>query len=290
MKIFLYLFVPLLFGIVGSLLIPKLIHLLKAERNFLMTNYEGKKIPVCGFVIHVISFIGFAAAVTFLYLLRIDLNSLATLPLMSMIIGALTSTVAGLIDDLVNVPEKGFKGHLRAFFEGKVTPGIIKIFLIVSASFIFSITIAKSFVDVIVSVILISLTANFVNLLDLRPGRAIKVHLIFLFATLIFAFFKLEYEMVLPVSFYWFTCLAPLLIFLMMDLKKKVILGDSGSNALGFLLGATWVYMLENLYLKLSLLIFMLLINIYAEFGSITELIEKNSFLKRLDEMGRSGK
>lgn len=288
MKITVYLLTAMLFGVPGALLVPRIVNLFRTNRAFLVTNYEGKEVVVCGFIIFAGSFLSYSAAIIFAYMVNWDLGIFLTLPLAAMIFGTAVGTIAGIIDDLVITPEKGFKGHIQALIKGNMNSGILKILLIGMASFMFSFTISGTIIEIIVSAVLISLTANFINLLDLRPGRALKIHLLFLFATLFLGSFTLEYERILPVFFYWFTWLVPLLIFLIMDLRKRVILGDGGSNSIGFLLGASWAYMIENLYLKVFLLTIILLVNIYAEFGSITILVERNDFLRKLDNWGRS--
>ena len=82
----------------------------------------------------------------------------------------------GLLDDLAqDCGSKGFKGHVKALFKGRLTTGMLKALggftIAVAASFPFS----PHLWDLVLNAALISLCANLFNLLDMRPGRAIKV-------------------------------------------------------------------------------------------------------------------
>src|SRR2546426_181650 len=78
---------------------------------------------------------------------------------------------------------------------------------------------------------ILALSANFVNLLDLRPGRASKG---FLPAWVVLAYFAWGSAYVvlsLPVA-------AAALLWLAPDLGERGMLGDAGANLLGAVLGA----------------------------------------------------
>ena len=86
----------------------------------------------------------------------------------------------GLIDDLAAVGEdRGFKGHLGALREGRVTTGLLKLVggaavAVVSWPRPASSRGARCIVDAV----LIALAANLGNLLDRAPGRTIKFGLV----------------------------------------------------------------------------------------------------------------
>lgn len=113
--------------------------------------------------------------------------------------GALASAVAaaagglsGLYDDLGEVqqqsegggrPPKGLRGHLGALRQGRLTTGATKILGIGAGAAAASLILgsargtrgfAARSTDFVVSSVLIAGTANLLNLLDLRPGRALK--------------------------------------------------------------------------------------------------------------------
>ncbi|MDR0945113.1 MAG: hypothetical protein LBM66_02985, partial [Bifidobacteriaceae bacterium] len=92
---------------------------------------------------------------------------------------------AGLFDDLRGGAQaKGLKGHLRALAHGQVTTGAVKIAVIGLGALAGAMvggagargggSRAASVGRVLVDGALTAGTANLVNLLDLRPGRALK--------------------------------------------------------------------------------------------------------------------
>jgi UDP-N-acetylmuramyl pentapeptide phosphotransferase/UDP-N-acetylglucosamine-1-phosphate transferase len=68
------------------------------------------------------------------------------------------------------------------------------------------------------------------NLLDLRPGRAIKGFLIFLFLIAILGLGDIDWLLLAPL-------LGAVLYYLLIDLRAGAMMGDAGSNVLGLTLG-----------------------------------------------------
>jgi hypothetical protein len=131
----------------------------------------------------------------------------------------------------------------------------------------------------ILNFLLLVLMTNFINLLDLRPGRALKG---FLIMTLLFSFltdylFKI---LMLPI-------LLMSLILLPVDLRGEAMLGDIGSNLLGSFLGLSLVFSLIFIY-KLILVGILIAIHLYTEKFSLTDLILRNRILNYIDNLGRN--
>ena len=102
-------------------------------------------------------------------------------------VAALGGAVAGYIDDVDQGAHdggkvaKGLKGHLGALAHGQVTTGVIKIAGIGASALAASAlvgskatSVSGKAVDLALNTVLIAGTANLANLLDLRPGRALK--------------------------------------------------------------------------------------------------------------------
>ena len=102
-------------------------------------------------------------------------------------VAALGGGVAGYIDDVDQGAHdggkvaKGLKGHLGALAHGQVTTGVIKIAGIGASALAASALVGSKatsvggkVADLAVNTVLIAGTANLANLLDLRPGRALK--------------------------------------------------------------------------------------------------------------------
>jgi hypothetical protein len=160
----------------------------------------------------------------------------------------------GLADDLWSGPERGFRRHLRA---GRTT-GVLKLVGIPLAGLLATRQISGA--------LLVGLSANFLNQLDTRPGRALKAYLagaLVVGAPTRSAVFLLPY-----------------------DLREKVMLGDAGSTALGAMLGLSSVSRLtgRGRWLAIGALAGLTLL---GERRSLGALIERTPGLRTLDRLGR---
>jgi Glycosyl transferase family 2 len=160
----------------------------------------------------------------------------------------------GLADDLWSGPERGFRAHLRA---GSTT-GVLKLVGIPLVGLLATRKLSGA--------LLVGLAANFLNQLDTRPGRALKAYLAG--AVLV---------------------RAPLGVAVLLcpyDLREKTMLGDSGSNALGAMLGLSSVSRLteRGRWLAIGALAGLTLL---GERRSLGELIERTPGLSHVDSLGR---
>jgi hypothetical protein len=160
----------------------------------------------------------------------------------------------GLADDLWSGPERGFSGHLRS---GRTT-GVLKLVGIPLVGLIATRKVSGA--------LLVGLAANAVNQLDTRPGRALKAYLLGALA------------LGAPAG--------PAVLLLPYDLREKAMLGDSGSNALGAMLGLSSVSRLtgKSRWLAIGALAGLTLV---GERRSLGELIERTPGLSALDRLGR---
>lgn len=186
----------------------------------------------------------------------------------------------GLLDDLVGETDiKGFKGHIKAFFKGKLTTGLLKAGMGFFIALFISIVFSNSLLDVVINTLIISLFTNLTNLFDLRPGRSIKV---FLLMSIIMLFTNVidEYNFIL------YSIYGILFIYFPIDLKAKAMMGDVGSNVIGMTLGIYCVFtqtiLARSIYLSI-----LIVIHILAEKISFTRIIENSKFLSFLDNLGR---
>ena len=157
---------------------------------------------------------------------------------------------AGLIDDLDagahdgDTPAKGLKGHLSALARGRVTTGAVKIAVIGSGALVAGVLLARHraaaplrrpaapALDAVVSAVTIASWADVHNLLDLRPGRALKA------AALLTAPLLADRRRAAAASRALAAgCLGAAAAALPGDLMEETMLGDTGANALGALAG-----------------------------------------------------
>jgi len=183
----------------------------------------------------------------------------------------------GLADDYWGSREVGgFAGHLRALRAGRLTTGTVK--LLGGAALALAVGWLRwgQVLPALVDGALIALCANAVNLLDVRPGRAVKAWL--LLALLAAASPESRPLVVgLAVMLAWY---APL------DLGGKAMLGDTGANALGAMAGLALAFGL-GWPSKVALVGLLLVMQVVAEWRSLGELVEGNRVLGWLDRLGR---
>ncbi|MGH3429049.1 MAG: hypothetical protein ACRDQZ_16040, partial [Mycobacteriales bacterium] len=187
---------------------------------------------------------------------------------------------AGLYDDVVgNRPEqkrdKGFKGHLRALREGRVSAGLVKLIAIGGAGLVAGIALKRKPVDAILAAGVVAGTANLMNLLDLRPGRAIKAGLA-LGST----------SLVGPGGAVAAGAVGAAAAMLPEDLAERTMLGYAGANAMGALLGVTLAANSNRLGMMVTLA-GMVGLNAASEKVSFTKVIEGNPTLNKIDQWGR---
>ncbi|MEV0899657.1 hypothetical protein [Actinoplanes sp. NPDC049802] len=200
--------------------------------------------------------------------------------------GAVSGAV-GFYDDIVgNRPEqkaaKGFAGHLGALREGRVTSGLVKIAGVGAAGLAASALIgsgrrtrAGRGLDVLLGAGVIAGTANLLNLLDLRPGRAIKAGLI--------VGAPLAVGRNAPMAAGTLGAGAALLPA---DLNEEIMLGDAGANALGALLGVALVTR-SGTAGRAAALTVLAALTAASEKVSFTKVIQDTPWLRTLDEFGR---
>jgi hypothetical protein len=198
---------------------------------------------------------------------------------------AVAGSVAGLVggyDDLAGArPEqagdKGLAGHLRALRAGRVSAGAVKVAGIGAAAGVAALMTrrGRGAADVVLTTGLVAGTANLVNLLDLRPGRAGKA------AGLLFAA-----TLGGPRGGLVAGPLGATLAVLPADLGERVMLGDCGANAVGALAGLRLAE-IPGRGVRAGLLAAVVALTLASEKVSFTRVIEATPGLRELDRLGR---
>ena len=234
------------------------------------------------------------------------------------VVASLGGGLAGYIDDVDQGAHdggkvaKGLKGHLGALAHGQVTTGVIKIAGIGASALAASAlvgskatSVSGKAADLVLNTVLIAGTANLANLLDLRPGRALK-------ATVLVA---------TPLSY--FSCAAAkapasgasgaasatpaapasvsavsaqrllasglnaaAITALVEDLQETTMLGDTGANAAGALLG-TSLAANDSWKLRLGTALGVVGLILASEKVSFSKVIAANPALNWLDQLWR---
>ncbi len=196
------------------------------------------------------------------------------------LLGLMTISLLGFIDDMLGQRDTlGFRGHFGALFHGRLTTGGLKALGGGVVAFFIAVTLGGAWWNVVLNTLLMALFTNMMNLLDLRPGRAVKGYLFFLLFIIAFALVQVDYLLLIPL-------LGAVLCYLPVDVKARAMMGDAGSNVLGLALGmyaAAWL----SLPVRLGFLLFLVAMHIYTEKYSLTAAIENNRLLKAIDQLGR---
>lgn len=264
----------LLTGLFGTYAVIPLFKNLLTDSNVLRPNYKKDMIPV-------------SMGIVFLPMIIINGIILAffteeyrnLLYLFMYVFGITSMFFAGVLDDIIgNRDVSGLKGHFKSLLKGNLTTGGFKALFGGFVGVIISIGISKDITDIIVNTLIIALSTNLMNLLDLRPGRAIKGYLFIV--TIIFLTLT-GYVKVLPLLI-----VPNVLAYFNYDLKAKAMMGDTGSNVLGISIGIL-VIMGYSLNIRLIWLVFLIFIHLLTEKYSLTKIIENNKLLNFIDKLGR---
>ena len=190
----------------------------------------------------------------------------------------------GLIDDLAEdrgEPIKGLRGHLGALRKGRLTTGAVKV-LGIGATGVASAAVltrrsssATAYVaDLATNTVLIAGGANLINLLDLRPGRALKAGAIGALAL----FFGHGAATAGSVAGVGLAAIGP-------DLAETHMLGDCGANSLGATLGAGAVQAPRVTRIVVASAIIAL--TLASERVSFSAVIDRTPALRAIDSWGR---
>jgi hypothetical protein len=230
----------------------------------------------------------------------------------ALVIGALA---LGLVDDVFgDSAARGFRGHLAALREGRVTTGALKMFgigaLAVGAAVPAmagparaSSVVGSSPVTFVaawaLAALAIALCANLINQADLRPGLALKSFSALAVVAILATVWRVwalgsgpGYSQVAG----WLPLIAGAVLAVLVfgpvasvwryDLGEQGMLGDAGANAMGALVG----YLLASnlpLWLLALAVVVLIVLNIASEKVTLLDVIEHSALLRRIDRLGR---
>ncbi|WP_443063412.1 hypothetical protein [Streptomyces sp. NBC_00445] len=180
------------------------------------TNYAGRTVEL---------YAGPAAAVA------VTLGTAYVRPVAALAALAVAAAGAcGAYDDVAGDHRRGFRAHLSALRQGEVTSGAVKLFGIGAAGLVTGALLKEKPVDKVLAGVVIAGAAHFVNLVDVRPGRAAAAVLLLGAPGLL-----REGADVAAVAMGAAGAVLP------DDLGERAMLGDAGAHALGAALGVAVV-------------------------------------------------
>ncbi|MFC8686197.1 UDP-N-acetylmuramyl pentapeptide phosphotransferase [Brevibacillus porteri] len=202
--------------------------------------------------------------------------------------GMITMAFWGWRDDRASDRDaKGFRGHFGVLWrERRMTSGMWKLIGGTSTAFCLSFFLSNSLSAGIVSFGLLALSPNIINLFDLRPARAIKVYWGLLALAVAFGIWTIGASAAMANWIFLMPIFVASMLMFPHDAGGKIMLGDTGSNTLGFAAGFSFVIG-TSIYVQASMLVLFLCLQVAAEFCSFSRVIEQVGWLRRLDQWGR---
>jgi UDP-N-acetylmuramyl pentapeptide phosphotransferase/UDP-N-acetylglucosamine-1-phosphate transferase len=188
-------------------------------------------------------------------------------------------TVVGALDDRFGDGARGLRGHLGSLAGGRPTTGILKLVAGVAAAVILALHLADDPVRIVGIAVLVALCTNLWNALDVVPGRALKWALVVLVPVLATAWSRASAPVIAAT-------VGAALGVLPFDLRERGMLGDAGSNPVGFLVGLALAVVLPTPAL-LAAAGLILLLQVAAETVTISRLIAAVPPLRWFDALGR---
>jgi hypothetical protein len=255
-------------------------------------NYRGRPVFVGLGAVWFVWLISFWIGAHILALLHIAQPAWVTylLPLFPLIAG---TCVFGLVDDWLGSRETlGFSGHLRALARGRITTGGLKFLGIGLLSLFTAVSLYYAGADTIPRVLLVTcvlaLSANLLNLFDLRPLRASKAYLLLLIAAAVCVLVTGVVNIgAWDTAALLLAALGPIIAVWRFDAQERGMIGDVGANSMGILIGYLFATALPFWGLVVCAAI-LLVLNLASERFSFTQVIEHNKVLKAGDMLGRN--
>ncbi len=248
-----------------------------SEAGLTRENYRGRTLPVpLGIAIVPSALIALVVVVPLARLADLDIYP-DNLGFAVVFIPGIA--LLGLVDDALSGSGRGWRGHGRDVLSGSLSTGLLKAGGTLGLAMLVASSLPGSKAEFLLAVAVLVLATNAFNLLDLRPGRSAKAFVLLGIGltaatqnTLALAGLGIFVAPVLVAGFY--------------DLREKAMLGDAGSNAIGGLAGL-WIVLTLDTDGQLIALGILLALNLFGEFRSISNVIEKIPGLRHLDSLGR---
>lgn len=236
------------------------------------TNFRGRQVSLLGGVAFALASLGAVAS---------DRAILPRVRVAATSAGVIAALAGGLDDVRGSGSARGLRGHLGALRHGEITTGAVKVAAIGAAGVVAGGKLAGGgVVRRLAAGVVVAGSANLANLLDVRPGRALKAGLL---------------------------AAAPLAVaggpgggvaalvggaaagVLPADLAERVMLGDAGANCLGALVGSALVAGAPSRRVAAATACVVGL-TLLSEVASFSQLIDASRPLRWLDRLGRLGR
>jgi len=243
-------------------------------------NYRGHKLATAGGILIVLALLVVEAGRALLGAAGVGNTPGLTTDRAEVLFAAFAFGLLGFIDDVLGGDDaRGFKGHVGALLQGRITTGFLKLFGGAGVAVVLVAT--PGFASgrrLLVDAVLIALAANLGNLLDRAPGRTIKCALI--------AYVPLAIVLgTSPAGIAIAPAMGAAIALLPDDLGERLMLGDSGANVVGPGLGLG-VVLGRGEATRGTALVIVIVLTILAEVVSFSKVIDRVPPLRALDRAG----
>ncbi len=244
-------------------------------------NYRDHALPTAGGVLIVLSVLVVEAGRAVLGALGVGHDPGLTVARSEVLFAVFGFGLLGLIDDLLgDGSSRGFRGHLLALRDGRITTGFLKLFGGAGVAVVLVAT--PGFASgrrLLVDAVLIALAANLGNLLDRAPGRTIKAAAVAYVPLALVLGAGTVGVAIAPAMGAAFGLLPD-------DLHERLMLGDAGANVIGAVLGLG-VVLGRGEATRITTLVVLVGLNVAAEIVSFSAVIDRVPFLRAVDDLGR---
>jgi UDP-N-acetylmuramyl pentapeptide phosphotransferase/UDP-N-acetylglucosamine-1-phosphate transferase len=268
-------------GFLGVRLVWLLLRPVFSGDVFRRENYRGHGLPTAVGLVLAVAVLGIEAA-RIVAAAALGDGSRVDGPRLGVLVLAVGLSLLGLVDDLAGDGDsRGFRGHLRSLAAGRLTTGGLKL---IGGGAVALVAVAAVRGEgglgyLLTDAALVALAANLGNLFDRAPGRTIKVGVL--------SFVVLAAATAGAVE------LAPMAVLvggalgmLLDDLHERVMLGDTGANLLGGVVGLA-VVTTGSPVTRLAVLAGIAILNGISEWISFSRVIDGFPPLRHLDRAGR---
>ena len=243
-------------------------------------NYRGHHLPTAAGILIVIAVLVVEAGRAVLGALGVGEQSGLTIDRSLVLFAVFAFGLLGFVDDLLgDGSARGFKGHVGALAQGRITTGFLKLFGGAAVAVVLVAT--PGFASgrrLIVDAVLIALAANLGNLFDRAPGRTIKFALV---AYVPLAFVLGTSNAGIAIA----PAMGAAIALLPDDLAERVMLGDTGANVIGAVLGLG-VVLGRGETSRVTALVVVVVLTIVAEVSSFSRIIDRVPPLRWFDRLG----
>jgi UDP-GlcNAc:undecaprenyl-phosphate/decaprenyl-phosphate GlcNAc-1-phosphate transferase len=273
--------VGLLGGLLGSLLLWRMVRPMWAAPGLRRVNVRGVVVPTAAGVVLVVVLL---IAGAFRSVVDGPVNGAWGAWAATMVV-ATGFGLVGLVDDLAAGGfggPAGFRGHLRALVGGRFSTGMGKLLGGGGVAIVAAVLLGRHGDGVgrlLLDAAVIALAANLVNLFDRAPGRAGKLGVV---SGLVLLGATGAPAKLLPAA----VVLGATAGLLVDDVRERLMLGDTGANALGGVLGAGLVAVASP-GVRVGALMVLAALNAASEVVSFSRMIEAIPVLRVLDRAGR---